>query len=326
MRTLKAQAEKWPLDREFRIARGSRTCADVVVVTIEHDGHTGRGECLPYPRYDETPASVLTQIEKARTDIEAGCDRQHLLENMPAGAARNALDCALIDIESKSGARRAWDLLELPEPEAVVTALTLSMDRPDAMAARAAEHRSRRLLKLKLGPRDAVACVRAVREVAEQCELIIDANEAWTLQQLEEALPAFTECRIAMIEQPLPADADHALAGLDSPIPLGADESCHTGTDVEVLADRYQVVNIKLDKTGGLTEAIRLREKARAHGLDIMVGCMVSTSLSMAPATLLTPGARFVDLDGPLLLSHDRSPGLEYRGDLIFPPEKELWG
>lgn len=326
MRKIEALPEEWPLAREFRISRGSKTSANVVVVSITEEGITGRGECLPYPRYGESAQSVLAAIDAARGEIEAGCEREELLGLMPPGAARNAVDSALIDLQCKSGARRAWDLLGVPEPEATVTAFTVSMDRPDAMAAQAAEHRGRRLLKLKLGPRDAIACVRAVREVAQDSEIIVDANEAWSLEQLEAVLTAFAECNVAMIEQPLPASADHELAGLDSPVPIGADESCHTSEDVESLADRYQIVNIKLDKAGGLTEALRMRQRARAAGLEIMVGCMIATSLSMAPAMLLTPEARFVDLDGPLHLREDRSPGLEYRDDLVFPPEEQFWG
>ncbi|KAA3623598.1 MAG: dipeptide epimerase [Proteobacteria bacterium] len=326
MRTLTARAEEWPLVREFRISRASKSSARVVVVTLELDDVLARGECLPYPRYDESPDSVLAQIEAARQSIEDGCSREELLALMPAGAARNAVDAALIDLESKAGNRRAWDLLGEPEPEATITAYTLSMDSPEEMASQAAEHRARRLLKLKLGPKDAAACVRAVRDVAPHSDLIVDANEAWTIQQLESALPAFVECDVALIEQPLPAGADDDLRGLGSPIPIGADESCHTSEDLAALAERYQVVNVKLDKTGGLTEAVRLKRRARENGMDIMVGCMIATSLSMAPAMILTPGARFVDLDGPLLLLEDRSPGLEFRDDLVFPPEASLWG
>lgn len=325
-RTLNARAEAWPLAAEFRISRGRKTAANPVVVSIDDNGLTGRGECLPYPRYGESPESVLGQIESLREAVEGGCDRADLARLLRPGAARNALDCALLDLESKSTGRRAWEVLGTPAPDVVVTAYTLTLDTPDAMAANAARHRGRRLLKLKLGPRDAAECVQAVRAAAPDAELIVDANEAWTLTQLEAALDVFAACRVAMVEQPLPASDDSALAGLGSPVPLGADESCHTREGVEALAERYQVVNIKLDKTGGPTGAKALRDAALACGLDVMVGCMLATSLSMAPAVLLTPGARFVDLDGPLLLKRDRPGGLRYEGDCLHPPAADFWG
>jgi L-alanine-DL-glutamate epimerase-like enolase superfamily enzyme len=303
-----------------------KSTANVVVATISEIGAIGRGECLPYPRYGESPVSVLAQIEEARGGIESGCSREALCGMLPAGAARNALDCALIDLEAKKTGRRAWSLLDVPEPGPVVTAYTLSMDSPEIMAAAAAHNRTRRLLKLKLGPRDAGECVRAVRAAAPDAELIVDANEAWSIEELETALDDLAACRVALVEQPLPARADTALKDLRAPIPLGADESCHTADTLESLVDRYQVVNIKLDKTGGLSEAIKARDEARRCGLEVMVGCMVATSLSMAPAMLITPGARFVDLDGPLMFKEDRVPGLCYEGDMVMPPAPELWG
>ncbi len=325
-RTLKARAEAWPLAGEFRISRATKTASHPVVAWIEENGVTGRGECLPYPRYGESQDSVLAQIESVREAVADGCDRSTLGGLMRPGAARNALDCALLDLESKLVGRRAWDVLGTPAPAAVVTAYTLTLDDPEAMAANAARHRDRRLLKLKLGPRDAADCVRAVRDAAPAAEIIVDANEAWTLAQLEDALETFAACRVAMVEQPLPASDDAALAGLDAPVPIGADESCHTREGVEQLADRYQVVNIKLDKTGGPTGAKALREAALACQLEVMVGCMLATSLAMAPAMLLTPGARFVDLDGPLLLKQDRPGGLHYEGDRVHPPSPDFWG
>lgn len=326
MRTLSARAEQWPLAREFRISRATKTAALVVVVELGEDGIAGRGECLPYPRYGETPDSVIAAIEAMRGALAGGVDRVELQEAMGPGAARNAIDAALIDLECKASGRRAWDVLGIDAPEPVVTAYTIGMDRPAAMAEEAARHRRRRLLKLKLGARDAVDCVRAVREAAPESELIVDANEAWTLAALEAALPALVDSGVAMIEQPLPAGADADLGRIGSPIPLGADESVHTRDGLEELAARYDVVNIKLDKTGGVTEALALERRAADLGLTVMVGCMVATSLSMAPAMLLTAGARFVDLDGPLLLAQDREPGLEYRDDRVFPPTPALWG
>lgn len=326
MRTLSARAEQWPLAREFRISRASKTAASVVVVELGENGIVGRGECLPYPRYGETPESVIAAIEAMRGALADGLDHVQLQEAMGPGAARNAIDAALVDLECKASGRRAWEILDIDTPEAVVTAYTISMDEPAAMAQEAARHRRRRLLKLKLGARNAIDCVRAVREAAPDSELIVDANEAWTLAALETALPAFVDCGVAMIEQPLPAGADGDLAGIGSPIPLGADESAHTRAGLEDLAECYDVVNIKLDKTGGLTEALAMERRACELGLNVMVGCMLATSLSMAPAMLLTASARFVDLDGPLLLARDREPGLEYRDDLVFPPTPALWG
>ncbi len=326
MNSLTIAAEEWPLAQEFRIARTSKTAARVVYITITCDEAVGHGECLPYPRYSESTGSVVAQIEQVRDEIEAGCDRPTLQRLLPPGAARNALDCALLDLECKQTGFRAWQVLNTATPEPIATAYTLSMDDPDSMAVNATQHAGHRLLKLKLGPVDAMDCVRAVRRAAPDSRLIVDANEAWTLQQFERVLDEFAACDVEMIEQPLPAGEDEQLHGLKSPVLLGADESCHTGDDVERLADCYQVLNIKLDKTGGLTEALRLKTLALSHGLDVMVGCMVATSLSMAPATILTPGARFVDLDGPLLLKKDRTPGLEYQADRVFPPGAALWG
>ncbi len=325
-RSLSIRAEEWPLAREFRISRATKTAAHPVVVSIAQGDHAGHGECLPYPRYGERPESVLAQIEALREPIEHGITRDGLQQLIGPGAARNALDSALIDLEAKQSGRRAWDILGTPTPRPAVTAYTLTLDSPEAMAANAASHRGRRLLKLKLGPSDAVACVRAVRAAAPDAELIVDANEAWSIEQLEATLDEFAACAVALIEQPLPADRDGALARVKSPVPIGADESCHTRDGVEALAERYQVVNIKLDKTGGPTEAVALRQAALDAGLEVMVGCMLATSLAMAPAMLLTPGARFVDLDGPLLLADDRANGLRYEDDRVYPPDPALWG
>jgi L-Ala-D/L-Glu epimerase len=317
--------ERWPLRQPFRISRGMKTEAHVVVATLARDGKSGRGECVPYARYGETVESVTESIEARRTDIEAGATRRDLLHLMKPGAARNALDCALWDLESKQSGRRAWALAGLPEPQPATTAFTISLDEPEAMAG-AARTTNAPLLKLKLGGADDISCVAAVRAAAPKAALIVDPNEGWTLAQLKSFSPELKRLGIKLIEQPLSADADAGLAGYDAPVPLCADEACHTASDLAQIAGKYACINIKLDKTGGLTEALNLAREAQNLGLSIMVGCMVSTSLSMAPAFMLSPLAHFIDLDGPLLLSQDRAPGLRYDGSLMSAPPATLWG
>ena len=325
-RSLRASGQRWPLAATFTISRGSKSHADVVVVEIEEDGVLGRGECVPYPRYAETVDSVLESIGRTRGWVESGGEPETLGECLPAGAARNAVDCALWDLRAKQTGRRVWELARCPAPVPVVTAYTLSLDTPEAMARSAREHAARPLLKLKLDRDQPIERVAAVRRAAPACRLIVDANEAWEHEDLARWLPMLGDLGVELVEQPLPAGTDHRLAALASPIPIGADESCHTSADLDGLRDRYRIVNIKLDKTGGLTEALRLRAAALSAGLEFMVGCMVGTSLSMAPATVLTPGARVVDLDGPLLLAHDREPCLRYDGALVHPPTPDVWG
>jgi L-alanine-DL-glutamate epimerase-like enolase superfamily enzyme len=326
-RRLTSVVEHWPIAGTFTIARGSKTEAVVVVATIvDGDGHVGRGECVPYARYDETPASVMAEIEAIRPDVEAGLDRFELLSAMPAGAARNALDCALIDLEAKATGTGAAALLGLDGPEPLITAYTLSLGSPESMnaAARAAAHRP--LLKIKLGGAAPPERLAAVRAGAPGARIIVDANEGWTVDLWDEAMSACVSAGVTLIEQPLPADADDALARLPRPVPVCADETAHTSADVPRLAALYDAVNIKLDKTGGLTEALRMAAAADAAGLKLMVGCMLATSLAMAPAVLLAQTAETVDLDGPLLLARDRVPGLRYDGSTVFPPGPELWG
>jgi L-Ala-D/L-Glu epimerase len=327
VRRLRARIERFALREAFVISRGARTEATVVVAEIvAPSGAIGRGECVPYARYGEDPATVLETVLGCRARIEAGMDRLQLLESLEPGAARNALDCALWDLEARESGVAVWDRLAMPRPEAVTSAYTLSLDTPAAMEAAARRHAGRPLLKLKLGGDGALERVRAVRNGAPRSRIIVDANEAWSLAALEQALPGLLEARVEMVEQPLPAGQDAGLEWLESPIPLAADESCHTADDIERLIGRYRIANIKLDKTGGLTEALRLRERARAAGLDIMVGCMVATSLAMAPALLLAAGARYVDLDGPLLLADDRAGGMREAGGLLQPPAPGFWG
>ncbi len=328
MRRLSVREEVWPLARPFTISRGSKTEARVVVVDIEdEDGYgRGRGESVPYPRYDETVEGVLAQIDALREEIEAGLDRERLQTHLPAGAARNAVDCALWDLEAKASGRRVWTLAGLPEPRAVLTAFTISLDTPEAMAEAAREAADHPLLKLKLGGAHDIDRVRAVRAAAPQARLIVDANEALSFDDLVGLAPEFARLGVALIEQPLPAGADEALENYDSPVTLCADESLHTRADLDACTRRYGAVNVKLDKTGGLTEALALIREARGRGLELMVGCMVSTSLSIAPAMLCAQDAAIADLDGPLLLARDRMPGLRFDGSSIAPPDPALWG
>lgn len=325
-RTMTTIVEHFPIAGSFTISRGSKTTASVVTCTLIEDGFTGRGECVPYGRYGETIDSVLAQIEIARPLIESGIDRFELLETMPAGAARNAVDCALWDLEAKRTGTRAFALARADEPAALTTAYTLSLGEPEAMAAQAAKYAHRALLKIKVGTADDASRIRAVRAAAPQSAIILDANEGWTEDNLAHHFAVCVEANIALIEQPLPAGRDSFLETIARPVKVCADESVHNTEDLAHLAGRYDAVNIKLDKTGGLTEALRMRDAARALDLKIMVGCMVGTSLGMAPAVLLAQGAEFVDLDGPLLLAHDREPGLRYETSLVFPSLPALWG
>lgn len=327
-RTLSVRVESFPIRGTFRISRGAKTEARVVVAEIEDGGVTGRGECVPYARYGETVEEVAALIGGLAEAVSAGLDREALQATLPPGAARNALDCAFWDLEAKLTGVPVWqsaDLASAPGP--VSTAFTLSVDTPDAMLAAARDSAEKPLLKLKLsGDGLDLERVRAVRAGAPASRLMVDANEGWTLAELERLAPQFHALGVEMIEQPLPAAADDALLGRRFPVKLGADESVHGLDSLDRLRGKYQVVNIKLDKTGGLTEALALRRAAEAAGLEVMVGCMVATSLAMAPAALLAQGAAWVDLDGPLLLATDRSPGLRYEGTTLFPPEPALWG
>ncbi|WPE20421.1 N-acetyl-D-Glu racemase DgcA [Shinella zoogloeoides] len=325
-RTLLAQTESFPIAGAFTISRGAKTTAEVVTCAIGASGLFGRGECVPYARYGESVAGVLDAIEAMRGAIEDGMGREDLARAMPAGAARNALDCALWDLEAKLSGVPTWQVIDTAAPQKLVTAYTLSLGEPEAMQRQAAEHAWRPLLKVKVGTPDDAARIRAVRAGAPESAIILDANEGWTPENLAHHFALCAEARIALVEQPLPAGGDSALRDHARPIPVCADESVHRTQDVAALADRYDAVNIKLDKTGGLTEALALRQAARDHGLKIMVGCMVGTSLGMAPAVLLAQGADFVDLDGPLLLARDREPGLHYEGSNVYPPEATLWG
>ena len=326
MPELQIDQQDFPIRGRFAISRGARTESRVLVATLGNGTATGRGECVPYARYGESLESVAAQIESIRGPLEAGTDRLQLMDLLPAGAARNAVDCALFDLEAKRSGRRAWQIAGVTEPAAATTAFTLSLDSPEAMAATAAAAADRPLLKLKLGGDGDIDRVRAVRQAAPTARLIVDANEAWRPAQLEPFSAALHELGVALIEQPLPAGDDNALEGIARPVPVCADESCHDRASLPALAGRYDAVNIKLDKTGGLTEALALAEAARAQGFAVMVGCMLGTSLAMAPALLLADRADFLDLDGPLLLARDREPGLRYEGSVVHPAPPALWG
>lgn len=323
--SIDAREEIWPLKQPFRISRGSRTEARVVVVTINDAEHTGQGESVPLARYDQSPASVLAQIESIKS--EKNLDRQRLQESLPAGAARNALDCALWDLEAKASGKRVWELANIPIVPEIETSFTISLDTPQKMSAAAKVNANLPILKLKLCGDDLdLARVEAVREVASNARLLIDANESWSPEHYREVVPTLKELGVELIEQPFPAHVDEVLETLDHPIRVCADESCHATADLPRLKNRYEAVNVKLDKTGGLTEALRLCERARKSGFKLLIGCMVCTSLGIAPARLLASFAHWIDLDGPLLLTRDRDHPVPYENGRIGIPPSELWG
>lgn len=325
-RELSAETDSFPISGLFTISRGAKSSADVICCTIGDAGAAGRGECVPYARYGETLESVADTISDMRADIVNGISRDEIKSAMKAGAARNAIDCALWDLEAKlSGQRAHFCACRMP-PRPVTTAFTISLDDPDKMAVQARAHADRPLLKVKVGSDDDIARIHAVAGSAPHSRIILDANEAWTEANIHDNLLAAAEYHVALVEQPLPAGQDELLRHIPHPVPICADESVHTADDLERLAGLYDAVNIKLDKTGGLTAALELRDKAHGMGFSVMVGCMVGTSLAMAPAVLLAQEADYVDLDGPLLLARDRSPGLTYAGSLVSPPDRELWG
>jgi L-alanine-DL-glutamate epimerase-like enolase superfamily enzyme len=324
--TLCVQAETWPIAGRFVISRGARTEARVVVAEITEDAFRGRGECVPYARYGETVDSVLAEIESLHDAIAAGLDRAALQALLPPGGARNALDCALWDLDAKRAGVRAWTLAGRARLDPIKTAYTISLDEPEAMAETARANARRPMLKLKIGGAHDLERVQAVREAAPRSRLIVDANEALDFEGLKRLAPELARLDVKLLEQPLPSGADEALEGWASPVPLCADESLHTRAELDACARRYAVMNIKLDKTGGLTEALALLADTRARGLEVMIGCMVGTSLGIAPAMILAQGVAFADLDAPLLLAKDREPGLNVIGSMIEPPPPELWG
>ena len=316
----------WALARPFTTAHGVKTTADVVIAEISDGDSRGRGECVPLRRYGESIDSVVAALDAMKGAVFSGLNREALQRALPPGAARNALDCAFWDIDAKRAYCSVAELAGLGAVTPVVTAFTLALDTPAKMAELAAANRARPLLKLKLGGDGDVERVRAVRHAAPASRLIVDANESWNESQLREFMPALADFGVELIEQPLPADADDALARMERPIPLCADESCRTLADLDRLDGKYEAVNIKLDKAGGLTEALALAAEAKRRGYRIMVGGMIGTSLGIAPALLIAQQAEIVDLDGPLLLASDRVPGLHYDGSTIHPPDPNFWG
>ncbi len=325
-RRLSLNVEAWPIAGKFVIARGARTQAVVVECAIGEGDSVGRGECVPYARYGETVESVSAEIETVRRAIETGETHAAILAAIRPGAARNAVDCALWDLAAKESGRSVAAKLGLAALRPLVTAFTISLGTPGEMAAATAVQKHRPLLKIKLGGAGDAERLRAVAEAAGEATLIVDANEAWRPADLRDLLELCASLRVALVEQPLPEGKDEALAQIVRKVPVCADESAHTADDLEALVGRYDSVNIKLDKTGGLTGALAMRARARELGFRVMVGCMVATSLSMAPAVLLAQDADFVDLDGPLLLARDREHALRYDGSLVFPPKPALWG
>lgn len=324
--TLLVRIESWPIAGAFTIARGAKTEAQVVVAEVSDGVHTGRGECVPYPRYNETIDATHAALAAMSDELKRGLDPRALQTMMPAGAARNALDCALWDFLAKASGRRIWDLLGRAPAKPLTTAYTISLGTPESMAEVTAKAAHRPLLKIKLGGDGDEARIRAVRKAAPMSELIVDANESWTGADLARNLSACADAGVTLVEQPLPAGHDAALAHLKRPIAVCADESVHDRASLPQLRDRYDAINIKLDKTGGLTEALALADAAKALGFDLMVGCMVATSLSMAPAMIVAQDARVIDLDGALLLAKDRDGGLRYDGSVVQPPDAALWG
>lgn len=323
---LTVREETFPIAGRFTIARGSKTEAHVVYVEVEDGGFVGRGESVPYPRYGESLDGSMAEIEAVRARVEAGVTREALQGLVKAGAARNAVDCALWDLEAKRSGIPAWQAAGLKRLDPLKTAYTLSLDTPEAMGAQAAANARRPLLKLKIGGAHDIDRVEAVRDHAPKARLIVDGNEGLSFDDLVRIAPDLDRLGVKLIEQPMKVGEDEQLKGYDCPVPLCADESLHTREELDRCAALYAYVNIKLDKTGGLTEALALKQAAKDKGLGIMVGCMVATSLSMAPAMLVAQGADFVDLDGPLLLARDREHGLEITGSMLAPPRPELWG
>jgi L-alanine-DL-glutamate epimerase-like enolase superfamily enzyme len=323
---LSVAVERWPIAGSFTISRGAKTEAAVVVAELSGEAVRGRGECVPYARYGESPESVVRTLEAMAPRIAAGLTREALQNAMPPGAARNALDCAFWDLEAKRNRVPAWTLAGLPAPTPLTTAYTISLGTPESMAeaAKAAAHRP--LLKIKLGGDGDSAKIDAVRRAAPKAALIVDANEGWNPDNLADNLAACAAAGVMLVEQPLLAHEDAFLAMLARPVPVCADESVHDRKSLAALKGKYDAVNIKLDKTGGLTEALAMADEASKLGFQIMAGCMVATSLAMAPAILLAQRAKYVDLDGPLLLARDRDDALQYDGSIVHPPSPKLWG
>jgi L-alanine-DL-glutamate epimerase-like enolase superfamily enzyme len=327
MRRLTVQGETFPLSTPFRISRGTKTAAEVVTVHIAQDGMTGRGECVPYPRYGETVDGTIAAIEAVRGEVQTGAGRQELLRLMPAGAARNAVDCALWDLEARLAGSDVATMLGLERPlRPIATAMTVGLDTPERMGVAAAALADVPLIKVKVDRSDPAAQLRAVRAAAPLPRVIVDPNESWTIDDVRSLQQLLVELRVDLLEQPLPAGNDSALAGFVSAIPIAADESVHEAANLGSLPDGYGVVNIKLDKAGGLTAALDLAQEARRRGLGVMTGCMICSSLSIAPALMIAVDSAFADLDGPLWLAQDRDGGVSCTDGMLSPPQPGFWG
>ncbi len=326
MRSTTVASVQFRLRHTFTISRGSRDVAEVLQVTVTENGFSGHAECVPYARYGESLDSVRAQLDAVAEKVASGSTRDALQADMPSGAARNAMDCALWDLDAKQQGRRVHALAGLPKLTNLTTAYTIGIADRATMKTLAASHADRPILKIKLGTPSDLELLRAVRQGAPKARLIIDANEAWTRDDYLALLPSLEGLAVELIEQPFHADKDAALSDLPRPIAVCADESCHDRQSLRQLGGRYDMINIKLDKTGGLTEALALKHEAQAQGLDIMVGCMVGSSLAMAPAQLVAQGAKFVDLDGPLLLAEDCQHAIAFDGSVMQPATPELWG
>lgn len=325
-RRIDARHDRFPLIRPFRISRGTKTAADVITVTIEEDGLVGRGEGVPYPRYGESVESALEEVARVRGAIESGIGRDGLLTMLDPGAARNAIDCALWDLEARQAGTDVAALIGGGPLRPLATALTIVIDTPEAMAQAAAELSAAPLIKVKVDAEDPATRIRAVRAAAPDAALIVDPNEAWDRKLIEEMQDVLAEAGVALLEQPCPAGEDDWLAGFTPLVPICADEAVHVADDLDRVAERYQMVNVKLDKSGGLTAGLALAAAARARGMQLMTGCMVSSSLSIAPAMHIAMRADFADLDGPLWLREDRADGVEARGGMLSPPAPGFWG
>ena len=326
MTKLTVNIETWPLATAFNISRGAKTQARVVVAQLRDGDHVGYGECVPYARYGETIEGVAELLRSLAPDVAKGLTRAELQLLIPPGAARNALDCAFWDLEAKRADKRVWELAKCPPPEPITTAFSLSLDTPEKMGHAASKAANRPLLKIKLGGDGNDERLAAIRAAAPDATLIVDANEGWTPETLLQQTDCMAHHRVALIEQPLPAGQDEILRKFKSPVPICADESCHGIASLAPLLGLYDAVNIKLDKTGGLTEALATARAARDMGFSIMVGCMIGTSLGMAPAMYIAAPGDIVDLDGPLWLKSDRSPPIDYQGSVMMPPSAEVWG
>jgi L-alanine-DL-glutamate epimerase-like enolase superfamily enzyme len=323
---IRAMHQSFPLAQVFRISRGAKTSAEVVVVLVSDGEFIGWGESVPYARYGETIESVIAQINALAQGGFTVDDHAQLSHTMPAGSARNALDCALWDLRCKQKQKSIYELVGMPQSKGCFTAQTLSIDTPEKMQIEAKKLATAPVIKIKLDAEAVLDKMQAVAEVCPNSKFIVDANEGWDCQLLERILPELEALNVALIEQPLPADNDAGLINIDSPIPLCADESCHTLATLDKLRDRYQAINIKLDKTGGLSEALNLLKGAQERDMTIMVGCMVGSSLAMAPAYVLSHFAQFVDLDGPLLVAKDRDNGFDFNNGTMTLPSTPLWG